>query len=118
MEYLADTLARQHTEAAINTLVEVMSERPRFDDETGELLGGAKPGERVAAAKELLDRGYGKPTQAIISIPAKPRAADALASMSDADLLAAIGAARIARQRALPALEVEAICIEDDPLCA
>lgn len=116
MEYLADTLARQHTEAAINTLVEVMSERPRFDDETGELLGGAKPGERVAAAKELLDRGYGKPTQAIISIPAKPRAADRLAQMTDADLLCVVGAARMARQRALPALETEPVNVENDPL--
>lgn len=115
---LADTLAREHTEAAINTLVEVMTDKPRIDDETGEISYGAKPGERVSAAKEILARGHGMPTQAIISLPARPRAADQLAAMSDADLLAAIGAARIARQRALPALEAELINAEDDPLCA
>lgn len=115
MTQLADTLAREHTTEAIGAIVDVM--RDEF----------SKPGEVLAAAQALLDRGHGKPTQAIITIPAAPRAADQLASMSDADLLAAIGAARIARQRALPALESTAndadiepanLRVEDDPLCA
>lgn len=109
MTQLADTLAREHTTEAIGAIVDVM----RGWD--------SKPGEVLAAAQALLDRGHGKPTQAIIAIPAEAKAADQLASMSDADLLAAIGAARIARQRALPALETTHTIIdnpEDDPLCA
>jgi hypothetical protein len=47
-------LARKHTEAALNTLVTVM---------TG---GAAIPAAaQVAAAKELLDRGYGKASQVL-----------------------------------------------------
>jgi HEAT repeat protein len=42
-------LARQHTEAAINALVEALSDERH----------------RVAAATALLDRGYGKPIQAV-----------------------------------------------------
>ena len=46
-------LARLHTEQAIGTLAMVMNDE------------NAKPGERVAAANALLDRGYGKPAQTI-----------------------------------------------------
>lgn len=42
-------LAREHTEKALNTLVSIMA--------GGE---GVPPAAQVAAAKELLDRGYGK----------------------------------------------------------
>lgn len=42
-------LARQHTEAALNTLVSVLA--------GGENIPAAA---QVAAAKEILDRGYGK----------------------------------------------------------
>ena len=45
-------LARDHGESAINKLVE--------------LLGCGVPGTELAAANALLDRGYGKPAQAII----------------------------------------------------
>lgn len=46
-------LARAHTADALNTLVSIMngSEQP--------------PAARVAAAKELLDRGYGKAAQPV-----------------------------------------------------
>jgi hypothetical protein len=44
-------LARQHTEAAINALVEALGD----------------PKQRVAAATALLDRGYGKPKQEVES---------------------------------------------------
>lgn len=44
-------LAQTHGEAALNTIVEVML--------TGE------PSMRLAASKELLDRGYGKSVQAV-----------------------------------------------------
>lgn len=46
-------LARQHTEDAIRTLVEIMLD--------AEEKGSA----RVTAAQALLDRGYGKPAQAL-----------------------------------------------------
>lgn len=44
-------LAREHTESAVNTLISIMAsaEQP--------------PAARVAAAKEILDRGYGKAPQ-------------------------------------------------------
>ena len=47
-------LARQYTGQAIATLAAIM-----LDD-------SAKGSERVAAATALLDRGYGKPAQAIV----------------------------------------------------
>ena len=50
-------LARKHTEGAIATLASIMLDE------------SAKGSERVAAAQALLDRGYGKPTQAIAGDP-------------------------------------------------
>lgn len=47
------SLARAHTEKALNTLVGVMNQPD------------APPAARVAAANALLDRGWGKPTQVI-----------------------------------------------------
>ena len=47
-------LARQHTDAALNTLVSILA--------GGDGIPAAA---QVQAAKELLDRGYGKPTQYI-----------------------------------------------------
>ena len=72
----ADQLAREHTEAAINTLVEVM-----YD-------GDAKPSDRIKAADSILDRGHGKPVQATIAIPLDKAARDALYDMTDEDLMA------------------------------
>lgn len=46
-------LARLHTEAALQTLVTVMSDTE------------APPSARARAAAEILDRGHGKPTQYI-----------------------------------------------------
>jgi hypothetical protein len=46
-------LAREHTEAAIRTLVEIMKD------------GGQDPRARVAAANSILDRGHGKPQQSV-----------------------------------------------------
>ena len=46
-------LARQHTAKAIGTLVEIMQDE------------GAPKAARVAAASAILDRGYGKPPQAV-----------------------------------------------------
>lgn len=46
-------LAQEHTESAIITLAEVMHD------------GDAPHSARIAAANALLDRGYGKPSQAV-----------------------------------------------------
>gem|GEM_PF-6966942 len=48
----------------------------------------SKDSDRIRAAEAILDRGYGKPSQAVISIPATKQQAALLASMSDADLVA------------------------------
>ncbi len=45
------SLARAHTETAINALVGIMNQKK------------APPAARVSAANALLDRGWGKPTQ-------------------------------------------------------
>jgi hypothetical protein len=47
------SLARSHTESALNVLVGVMGQTD------------APPAARVAAANSILDRGWGKPVQAI-----------------------------------------------------
>src|SRR4029453_17593723 len=52
-------LARQKSPEAINTLVGIMNNEK------------APPAARVAAAKALLDRGYGKPTQLVAQALAK-----------------------------------------------
>lgn len=48
------SLARSHTETALNTLAGIMQQTD------------APPAARVSAASALLDRGWGKPAQAII----------------------------------------------------
>lgn len=47
------SLARSHTQKALNVLVGIMEQTE------------APPAARVAAANSLLDRGWGKPVQAI-----------------------------------------------------
>lgn len=47
------SLARQHTAAAIKTLVDIMGKE------------GVNEAARVSAANSLLDRGWGKPSQPI-----------------------------------------------------
>lgn len=46
-------LAQRHTSEALKTLAKIMK-------------GGDSDSARVSAAKELLDRGYGKPAQALV----------------------------------------------------
>lgn len=50
---LVRTLARAHTEDAMMALVEICNDK------------SAPPAARVSAAGHILDRGYGKPTQAL-----------------------------------------------------
>lgn len=47
-------LAQQYTESALNTLVSILAGG-----------GGIPAAAQVAAARELLDRGYGKPSQSV-----------------------------------------------------
>lgn len=74
--------ARELAQRALNTLEEVM------------VNGCKEDASRVKAATAILDRGYGKPTQAIIAIPQRNTRSAALAALSDAELLLMIGELR------------------------
>jgi len=78
-----ESLAREQTEKAFDTVLDVM---------TNELN---EPRDRLAAAKEIFDRGYGKATQAISA----PQGADAqlLAALSDDELIEAVNGAQLPR---------------------
>lgn len=52
-------MAREHTEDAVRTLVAIMDH-------------GEAEASRIAAARELLDRGYGKASQPLSSDPDNP----------------------------------------------
>jgi hypothetical protein len=54
------SLARSHTRAALTVLAAIMNK------------DGAPEAARVAAANALLDRGWGKPTQALSADPDNP----------------------------------------------
>ena len=75
MSARADELARHHTERAIATLAEIM-EDPIAEDK-----------DRIKAASEILDRGHGKASQAIIAVPATREQRQLLAALSDAELM-------------------------------
>ena len=79
----ADNLAREYTEEAIETLADIMRSEDNRD--------------RLSAAKELLDRGHGKPLSATIALPISRQQAAALAAMSDEDLMAAVTGAPLPR---------------------
>jgi len=81
-----DVLAREKSERALEVLESVM-ENDLAEDR-----------DRLRAAEAILDRGYGKPSQAIIQVPASKQQAALLAAMSDDDLV------RIIEQKQLPSL--------------
>lgn len=54
------SLARAHTATAIRTLVSIMNQKK------------APPAARVSAASAILDRGWGKPAQAITGEDGQP----------------------------------------------
>lgn len=89
----ATALARQHSSRAIQALADVM------DSDFSE------PREVIAAANALLDRAHGKPTQAIVSGGTAGDIPEKLAAMSDTELLAALGEARMLRAQARPPIE-------------
>lgn len=74
----ADALARLHAREAVGAIVEVMRNRD------------AAPEHRLRAAALLLDRGHGKPTQAVVTVPATRANAARLAGMTTAALLAIV----------------------------
>jgi hypothetical protein len=72
-----DELARTHGPRAIELLADTMETAVEDRD-------------KIRAAEAILDRGYGKPSQAIIQVPASRRQAALLASMSDEALVSII----------------------------
>ena len=97
----ADSLAREHTEKAIDTLAEVLTD-PFAENK-----------DRIRAAESILDRGHGKAAQAVIQLPASREQARRLAAMSDDDLLEVIQSAELPR---LTPIQYAAIADEHDPL--
>lgn len=78
-----DELARDKAAIALQVLSDVM-ENDLAEDR-----------DRIRAAEAVLDRGYGKPQQAIISIPANRKQAALLAGLSDEALVAIIEAKQL-----------------------
>lgn len=99
----ADTLAREHTEKAIDTIVSVM------DDPFAENK------DRIRAAETILDRGHGKAAQAIIAIPGRQIAA-MLAGKSDEELMAILNQTQLPRLAPIDAEFQEVV--PQDPLLA
>lgn len=81
----ADSLAREHTERAVEVIAEIL-DNPIAEDR-----------DRLKAAEQILDRGHGKPLTATIALPANRAQAALLAAMSDDDLLQAISSAQLPR---------------------
>lgn len=94
MSRAIDSIAREHASKAIDTLVEVMTDP------------FAENRDRISAADKVLDRGHGKPSQAIIAVPGNRAAAALLASMSDDELM------KILNQTQLPRLSGPSIDAE------
>lgn len=113
-----DAAARELAEEALVALREVMNDR----DE----LGSA----RTSAANSILDRGYGKPLSATISVPLTKQLANRLAGMDDDALMHIIEAEPLPGEPGEPDAQVVATLrlthvpagnpgipvFEDDPL--
>lgn len=97
--------AREYTERALATIAEVMSD-PFAEDR-----------DKLSAAKEMLDRGHGKATIAVIAIPAAQQARQIAASMTRAQLIEVIERAELPRLRHETEAVVEAeFTPVEDPL--
>ena len=83
-----EALAKLHAKEALSVQVEIM----RDPD--------VKPEIRLKAADSVLDRGVGRPSRAVVYVPAKQRTAAQLASMSDEQLLALAAQARAQQAQA------------------
>jgi len=101
----ADSIARDHTQAAFDTIAEVM--RDPF----------AENRDRLAAAKLMIERGHGSAGQATIAVPMTKKQAAALLTMSDDELLAQIRGAALPRLRGPDVYDAEPHEVaESDPL--
>lgn len=100
----ADSLARQHTERAISTIVEVM------DDPFAENK------DRLNAANSILDRGHGKPLTATIALPSNTAHRALLAAMSDEELMARISQTELPRLNKPIEAEFTEVDAQADPL--
>lgn len=74
----ATDLARGHTDAAIQTITEIMGD-PFAENK-----------DRLRAAEAILDRGHGKAAQAVIQIPATLQMQRKLATLTNDELLAIV----------------------------
>lgn len=74
----ATELAREHTDSAIQVVTEIMND-PFAENK-----------DRLKAAQEILDRGHGKPTQAVIAVPPSKKLAQQLAALTNDELLAIV----------------------------
>jgi len=92
-------LARAHAPRAITLLADAMETAETDKD-------------RIRAAEAVLDRGYGKPSQAIIQIPANRRQAALLAGMSDNQLVSIIESKKLPRLTRQPMVTI----LAKDPL--
>jgi len=102
-----DSLARQHTERAIDTIVEVMND-PFAENK-----------DRLKAADSILDRGHGKPLTATIALPSNTAHRAMLAAMSDEELMARITQTQLPRLGAIEAEFSEVVPVgTKDPLLA
>lgn len=95
-----DGLAREHTERAIEVVREVL------DDPFAENR------DRLKAAEQILDRGHGKPNQAIIAIPGNRQIATQLAGLTDDQLLELLNRHELPRLAPIDATFTEVV----DPL--
>jgi hypothetical protein len=103
----ADSLARQYTERAIETLAEVLTD-PFAENK-----------DRIKAADSILDRGHGKPLAATIQLPMNRQQAARLAGMSDEELLQIIQGSPLPRLAAPEATPIDAeFTSVSDPLLA
>lgn len=74
----ADAIARDHTEEALGVMRTIMNDEM------------AKDQDRLRAATELIDRGYGRAVSAVIAVPAARATQAKLANMTDEELMEAI----------------------------
>jgi hypothetical protein len=107
MSRAVDSLARQHTERAIDTLAEVMND-PFAENK-----------DRLKAADSLLDRGHGKPLTATIALPSNTAHRALLAALSDEELMARITQTELPRLTPIEAEFTEVVpASTNDPLLA
>lgn len=70
-----ESVAREHAESAMDTIVDVMTDP------------WAENKDRLNAAKEVLDRAYGKPTSTVVTLPPNARQRQQAAKLTDEQLM-------------------------------